>query len=195
MTLEELFEATDEKTIKKDYESKGGCRGIDHIGITVNDMDVAVKFLEDAFGASVIYSLVGKGDKPRTGKHVEETLALPKGAEIVRQTLMKLGTGPSLELFQFTNVNQQPSHMLQDFGLQHFTIFPDDINKAVKSAVDAGGILYYKPHRPHGPEGAPGSVGVYIQPPWGGIIELFHYDEIRYPDPSKTRWTPPKPVF
>lgn len=167
-------------------------RGVDHVGITVENMDVAIKFLEEAFGAEVIYSLVGKGDPPRKGKHVELTLALPKGAEIVRQTLMKVGTGPSLELFQFSNVCQQPSHMLPDFGINHITFYPNDMDKAVKDAVAAGGVLYYKPHRPHGPEGMPGSSGVYIMPPWGGIIELFHYDEIKYPKGSKiTRWTPP----
>lgn len=170
-------------------------RGIDHIGITVPDMDEAIRFLKNAFGAEVIYSLVGKDDKPREGKHVDDTLALPKSAKIVRQTLMRLGNGPSLELFQFSNVSQKPSHMLQDFGLQHFTVYVDDMEKAMEIVTKAGGKPYYKPHKPHGPEGAKGSLGVYIQPPWGGIIEMFKYDKIDYPKNTKVqRWTPPPRV-
>lgn len=189
------FLVEDANTVVNDtFKDKGGPRGIDHIGITVPDMDDAIDFLEKAFDATIIYQLVGPKDPPRKGKHVEETLALPKGAEITRQVLMRLGTGPSIELFQFSNINQQPAHMLQDFGLQHFTIFVDDMTKSIEAVKKAGGVPYYKPHRPHGIEGAKGSSGCYVKGPWGGIIELFHYDEILYPDPLKTRWTPPEPV-
>lgn len=177
---------------KKKYDDLGGPRGIDHIGITVPDMDKAVKFLQDAFGAQIVYEMVPKGGKPRTGKKIVDHLAVPAGSKIIRQTLMRLGTGPSLELFQFSDVDQKPANMLQDMGLQHFTVFVDNMDKSVKAVKAAGGKLYYPPHRPDGPEGAPTSRGVYIQPPWGGIVELFHYDTIRYPDNSTVeRWTPP----
>ena len=177
----------------KSYKDKGGPRGIDHIGITVPDMDIAIKFLEEAFDAEIVYNLTPKGSPPRKGTKIENHLATPKGAEITRQTLMRLGTGPSLELFEFKNTEQKQSHMLQDFGLQHFTVFVDDMNKSLAAVKKAGGEAYYPPHRPDKEEGASGNLGCYIRPPWGGIIELFHYKEIRYPANSTIeRWTPPE---
>lgn len=180
---------------KKTFLEKGAPRGIDHIGITVPDMDVAVKFLEEAFNATIIYELVPKGSEGRSGKHVEETLALPDGSIITRQTLMRLGVGPSIELFQFEGVNQNPSSMLNDFGLQHFTVYVEDIEKSVAAVKKAGCEPYYRPHRPAGYEGAKGNMGCYVRPPWGGIVELFQYTDIEYPDKNKTRWTPPRPML
>lgn len=83
--------------------------------------------------------------------------------------------------------------MLRDCGLQHFTVFVDDIDKSLMAVKRAGGKPYCPPHRPYKEEGAIGNSGYYIEPPWGGIIELFYYGEIRYPSSSTIqRWTTPE---
>ena len=37
-------------------------RGMDHVGITVSDIDEATRFFEEAFGAEVIYDSVSRSD-------------------------------------------------------------------------------------------------------------------------------------
>jgi len=67
-------------------------RGIDHVGITVADLEAAAKFLEEAFGAVALYDNVTP-TKPQMGAETERTLGLPTGTAIRHMRMMKLGTG------------------------------------------------------------------------------------------------------
>ncbi|CAG70246.1 MULTISPECIES: VOC family protein [Acinetobacter] len=57
-------------------------RGINHIGITVPDLDQATLFFEQALGTKWCYDGLTLNDQPRQGRIVELQLGLPQGASI-----------------------------------------------------------------------------------------------------------------
>jgi catechol 2,3-dioxygenase-like lactoylglutathione lyase family enzyme len=167
-------------------------RGIDHIGVTVPDVNAASAFLEKAFGARAVYDVLPEGGTPMAGRETEKELGMPPGAKIVHMRLMQIGTGPTLELFQIEGAPQQQPAQLNDFGWTHIAVYVDDIHAAAQRFQEAGGTLLSPPHGLAGIESGAQNAGVYGRAPWGGLIELLTYASgIQYPDPSTTRWTPP----
>lgn len=168
-------------------------RGVDHIGLTVPDVERASDFLARAFGAVPFYDVQPGDAPPMAGSETERQLGLPRGAKIVHMRLMRIGEGPSLELFQFADVAQQAAAALSDVGLQHFALYVDEIAAAAQRFTEAGGRLLSPPHPLAGVEGRAGNAGVYGLAPWGGLIELIAYPAgIEYPpDAPGSRWTPP----
>ena len=167
-------------------------RGIDHIGVTVPDVNAASTFLEKAFGARVVYDVLPEGATPIAGTQTEKELGIPRGARIVHMRLVQIGTGPALELFQFEAAPHQQSAQLNDFGWTHVAVYVDDIHAAARRFQEAGGTLLSPPHGLAGIESGPQNAGIYGRAPWGGLIEMIVYSSgIRYPDPTNTRWTPP----
>lgn len=166
-------------------------RGIDHIGITVPNVNDAAQFLEKAFQANTLYDLIEKEDEPMEGEETEQQLGIPKGSKIVHMKLMKIGESATIELFEFVNVKQAQAFSLNDFGYTHFALYVDDIEKAAERFEKAGGKLLSEIHSLGGIEDGANNAGVYGKAPWGSLIEL-----ITYPDGLKKesidRWTPPK---
>ncbi|SQC29870.1 Uncharacterised protein [Rothia kristinae] len=70
-------------------------RGINHLGVTVPDLEEATRFLREGLGAKVAYDGLTGQDEPRQGEEVERQLGLPAGAKIVRQRMIVIGTGPA----------------------------------------------------------------------------------------------------
>ena len=168
--------------------------GIEHVGVTVPDIETATKFFQAAFDAEVVYEGLGYGGPPVEGPQLEHLLNVPPGTKIRGQRLLRIGNGPSIELFEMRHAPQRPPLELDDFGWNHVCFYVDDIDQAAQRFVAAGGTLLTPPHGIGGLEGGPGrprNRGVYGRPPWGGLIELLTYpDGIGYPNPNLTRWTP-----
>ncbi|WCM61983.1 VOC family protein [Paenibacillus sp. LX16] len=168
-------------------------RGIDHIGITVPDVEQATTFLQDAFGADICYDALNKQQPPQEGKQAEQQLGLKRDARIIHIRLLRIHEGPGIELFQLENTPQAPATQLADYGLQHFAIYVDDMEVAAARFQQAGGTLLSRPHALTGIEAGARNQFVYGRSPWGMIIELISYpDGIHYPQESEVyRWTPP----
>jgi catechol 2,3-dioxygenase-like lactoylglutathione lyase family enzyme len=181
-------QSTKNQTTMKDIAS---VRGIDHIGITVPDVDAACTFLEHALGATPVYDVLKPSDPPFTGPQTEKELGIPPKSRIIHMRLMRIGNGPSLEIFQFADTHQRKSAGLNDFGYTHIAVYVDDIDAAVKRFTTAGGEMFSAPHDLAGIEEGPHNRGAYGKAPWGSLIEFITYpDGIKYPDTAKTRWTP-----
>lgn len=167
-------------------------RGIDHVGVTVPDVNAASAFLERAVGARTVYDVLPDGSTPMAGPETEKELGMPAGAKIVHMRLMQIGTGPTLELFQIEAAPHQNASRLNDFGWTHVALYVDDIEAAAKRFEEAGGTLLSPPHALAGIESGERNRGVYGRAPWGGLIELISYPSgIQYPHPGNRRWTPP----
>jgi catechol 2,3-dioxygenase-like lactoylglutathione lyase family enzyme len=166
-------------------------RGIDHVGLTVPDLETASRFLEEALGAIPLYDLQAPDAPPMAGAEAEMQLGLPSGAKVVHMRLLRVGEGPSLELFQFADASQRDAAALSDFGLQHFAVYVDDIDEAAARFEAAGGELLSSPNPLVGPEAAPRNRWLYGRTPWGSLIELITYpDGVRVPNSRPRRWTP-----
>ncbi|WP_056059875.1 VOC family protein [Sphingomonas sp. Leaf230] len=60
----------------KDAIKPGKVRGIDHIGITVPDVEAATRFLSEAFDATIVYDTVADGLPRRSPEDLAPTVAL-----------------------------------------------------------------------------------------------------------------------
>ncbi|WP_066912180.1 VOC family protein [Millisia brevis] len=169
-------------------------RGIQHIGVTVPDLDAATQFLVDGLGAKIAYDGLTLDDEPREGPEVERQLGLPPGARIRRQRMVVIGEGPGLEIFQIEG-DQRPAAGLADIGLNHISFYVDDIEGMRRRLIDAGGTALSDVHGNSRFEDTPGNGSVYVRAPWGMLIELQtipngHY----YPADSQAKvWMPDPP--
>lgn len=166
-------------------------RGIDHVGITVPDVNAASAFFEKALGAKTLYDVLPEGGKPFEGTETEKELGIPKASKIVHMRLVQIGNGPTIELFQFAGASQEKAAGLNDYGLQHIAVYVDDIDVACKQFQATGGELLSAPHALANVEDGPNNKGVYGKAPWGTLIELITYPD-GLKDKSLHRWTPEK---
>lgn len=167
-------------------------RAVDHVGVTVPDVDAATRFFEHAFGAVTLYDVLPKEGGDMSGAGPEAELGLTSGTRIVHMRLLRIGNGPCLELFRLEDGEQRESPRLQDFGLTHIGIYVDDIEAACNAVTTAGGELLAGPHPLAGIEDNDGNAGIYGRAPWGMLIELLTYPGgIAYGAESPAiRWTP-----
>ncbi|UYG16409.1 VOC family protein [Brachybacterium huguangmaarense] len=130
-------------------------------------------------------------DEPRSGPEVERQLGLPRGAAIHRQRMFVIGEGPGLEVFEISG-EQRPASGLADLGLNHISLYCDDIEGSLARLVAAGGRALSEVHGNSRHEDTEGNGSVYVEAPWGMLIELQtipggHY----YPADSESEvWMP-----
>lgn len=165
-------------------------RAIEHIGITVPDLEQATTFFADAFGAEKIYDMI---DAPLSGPGIESGLGVPPGTAIEAIRMLRLGNGPNLELFVYSGTKQREPALPSDFGIQHFCVYVDDIDAAATKLENAGGTLLSAPGDLPGGDAGPGNRYLYARTPWGSTVEL-----VTYPSPQAyeagtelRRWRPP----
>lgn len=167
-------------------------RGINHIGLTVDDLDAASNFLERGLGALFCYDGLTRDDPPREGPEVERQLGLGKGSRILRQRLMRIGNGPNIEIFEIEAGDSRSPLSLQDRGWNHISVYCDDIRGALKRLVAAGAEPLSEVHGNSRHEDTDNNGSVYVRPPWGGLIELQSIPNGYYypPDSKADTWVP-----
>ncbi len=107
-----------------------GLLGMDHVGITVPDLDEAVAWFEDVLGCSAPLTF-GPFSDP-TGTFMQDLLGVHPRAVIEQITLVRCGNGPNVELFQYTSPDQdQTFRKNSDFGGKHIAFYVRHIDKAV----------------------------------------------------------------
>jgi catechol 2,3-dioxygenase-like lactoylglutathione lyase family enzyme len=170
-------------------------RAIDHVGVTVPNIEDATKFLVQAFGAEVIFAMDSHRDvsDPAVLAQEQAKLGTRPGARWTRTLVLRLGEGPSIELFEYDDSERLPPPTPSDLGIQHFGLYVDDIERAAESVVAAGGRRLDGPTLLPALESGEGNMWLYTVAPWGGIIEL-----VSYPSPQEyeqhtevRRWRPP----
>lgn len=167
-------------------------RGIDHIGVTVPDLEAATEFFRAAFGAEVLYDTLPREDGPNRGHATDARLGVPEGTAQRAVRMLALPSGPGLELFEYSGPRQDRPAVASDLGFQHVAFYADDLDAAVAAVAAAGGCALAEPGPLPGPEAGPRNRFVYCRTPWGSTIEL-----VTYPDPQPytettalRRWTP-----
>ena len=147
-------------------------RGINHIGMTVPNIDEAFTFLKNAFGAEYAYDGLTYDDEPRKGSEVDRMLGLSKGAAIVKQRMVVIGNGPNIEMFEIESENKKEPLELEDNGYNHISLFVEDMDSAIDQAVNAGATALSEKHDNSRYEDTEGSSSVYVKSPWNSLIEL-----------------------
>jgi catechol 2,3-dioxygenase-like lactoylglutathione lyase family enzyme len=164
-------------------------RAIEHIGITVPDLEQATTFFSDAFDAEKIYDMI---DAPLAGPDIETGLGVPPGTRIEAIRMLRLGNGPNLELFVYSGTQQRNPVLPNDLGIQHFCVYVDDMDAVAARLEKAGGTLLSAPGDLPGGDAGPGNRYLYARTPWGSTVELVTYPSPQaYEDGTeRRRWRP-----
>lgn len=161
-------------------------RGMNHIGMTVPDIESATDFLKKGLGAKIAYDSQTLEDRPRGGPLVEKLLGIPEDSYIVKKRMLTIGNGPNIELFQFYNVHSREPLSLEDYGYTHLSFYTDDIQKSFRQMEAAGGVPLSNVHANTRYEDSEGNGTVYFKTPWGSLIELQTVPEgYYYPEYSE----------
>jgi glyoxylase I family protein len=165
-----------------------GLRGVEHVGLTVPDLEAAGAFLTGVLGAVMVFD-GGAIDDPDTMTRV---LGAPEGTT-ARYRFYRLGMGLNLEVFEYApTAGAAPGNHQR--GGHHLALYVDDIDAAHAHLAASGVETSGPPERiREGP--AAGSAWFYFRAPWGLQMECVSYpDGKAYEATAQTRlWSPLSP--
>jgi len=148
-----------------------GLRGIDHIGLTVPNLEQAVDFFVNVIGCKAFFS-----DKagPFDNDWMQKNLNVDPKASLTNHRV-RCGNGANFELFEYQSPDQrkaQPKN--SDYGGHHFALYVDDIDAAVAYLRGKGLTVLGEIKRGStGP--TKGLAWVYVLAPWGTQLEFVSY--------------------
>ena len=148
-----------------------GLRGCDHIGLTVPNLDEAVKFFTEVIGCEYIFD---GGSVSNTPKFMSESLNVNPKASL-RYCFVRCKNGSNFELFEYESPDQKKeAPKNSDIGGHHLAIYVDDIYSAVKFLKSKNLRIFGDVNEiSSGP--AAGSSWVYFLAPWGLQMELVSF--------------------
>jgi catechol 2,3-dioxygenase-like lactoylglutathione lyase family enzyme len=167
-----------------------GLVGMDHVGITVPDINQAIEWYEDVLGAAAPLTF---GPFP-AGPFVASVVDVAQTASIDQITMLRIGHSANIELFQYTAPDGQRHDVPKnsDWTGHHVAFYVTDIAPAIEYMVEKG--VRRMPAGPftltQGP--AAGQTIQYVQTPWGSYVEFISYpDGMAYDVPSvHPLWSP-----
>jgi catechol 2,3-dioxygenase-like lactoylglutathione lyase family enzyme len=142
-------------------------RGIDHIGITVGDIDQALDFYQRLLEIRLIGR--GEDDSPQL-----ETITGLAGARI-RYAELDLGGGQILELLEYLEPDGRPLDQRPcDPGASHLALAVDDVDGVWERLAESGVPVNSPPIEPGGYDEAwKGARCAYLSDPDGRTVELI----------------------
>ncbi|QPM89169.1 lactoylglutathione lyase family protein [Pseudooceanicola algae] len=154
-------------------------RTFSHIGLSVLDVDAAVKFYSEVMG---FYVLMQPSDivEDDSAIGVMCTDVFGPGWKHLRIAHLSTGDGIGIELFEFAD-NHAPddNFAYRRHGTFHFAIQDPDLEGLLEKIVAAGG-KQRMPVREYFPGEKPYRM-VYVEDPFGNIFELYsHSYELTY---------------
>lgn len=157
-----------------------GAKGIQHIGVSVPDLDKAREFYLDLLGAVEVGPPLEWRDNP----FIDEVIGLKSSA--ARQFMCRLGNA-HIEVFEYSlpvPERQDPDRGVNHHGYTHFAVQVEDIQACHKRLVDAGirvhtppsmaGITVDAEGRKHG------YAATYCRDFFGNVFEIMEI----YEDPQ-----------
>jgi catechol 2,3-dioxygenase-like lactoylglutathione lyase family enzyme len=167
-----------------------GLVGVDHVGLTVPDIDEAVAWFQDVMGATSAMSFGPISDPKGTLMH--DLLGVDASAVIDEISLLRIGRSANIELFQYEAPDQRRTHPRNsDWSGHHIAFYVTDIEAAVEY-MDAKGIQKFLGPFAVTAGPAAGQTINYFKTPFGTYVELISYPEgMAYDVPSvKPLWSP-----
>ena len=167
-----------------------GIRGLDHIGVTVPDIEQAVGFFQDVLGCQEAFRFGPFMDDK--GTFMQDLVNVNPRAVIKQIVMVRCGQGSNIELFQYSSPDQKTEEPRNsDYGGHHLAFYVKDIKAAVDKAK-ANGLKTFMGPFPIKEGPAAGQSITYVLAPWGMQLELISYPKgMAYEKGAKTRlWAP-----
>ena len=149
-----------------------GLTGVEHIGLTVPDIEEATRFFIAVLGAETIYDI---GPFEHSNDWMAQHLAVHPRSRINKMRVIKIANGPVLELMEFTAPDQDrrvPRN--SDYGGWHMAFYVEDMDEALVALkahaveIQSGPVVMTE-----GPSA--GLQWLYFKAPWGQQLELVSY--------------------
>ncbi|HEX5118041.1 MAG TPA: VOC family protein [Pseudonocardiaceae bacterium] len=148
-----------------------GLTRVDHIGITVPDLEAASEFLMDVLGCEYMYSL---GPYEHDDDWMSEHLNVHPRAVMRQLHFFRCGGQAIFEVFHYEAPEQDATPPRNsDVGGHHVAFYVDDLDAAVAYLHDKGVRVLGEPTASSGP--SQGQRWVYFLSPWGMQFELVSY--------------------
>ena len=118
-------------------EGQLGLVGMDHVGITVPDIDQAITWFEDVMGCVAPLTFGPFGDP--TGTFMQDLLDVHPRAVIQQITMVRCGRSANIELFEYTAPDQRTTFPRNsDWSGHHIAFYVTDLGAAaVRAAIAA----------------------------------------------------------
>lgn len=164
---------------------------VDHIGLTVPDLDEAISFFTGVLGCELTYE-VGPLEHPddwmarQLNVHPRSTM---------RVATLRCGPVTNLELFEYSTADQRaelPKN--SDHGGHHLAFFVKDMNAAVAYLREQPGITVLGEPQVDDEGPIEGNEWVYFLAPWGMQMEVRRWGEgMPYESLTSARMFGPEP--
>jgi glyoxylase I family protein len=149
-----------------------GVTRLDHVGITVPDIEQAREFFVDVLGFEYLYTLGPLRDDE--GHWMSEHLNVHDRAVAPRIYFFRMGGQAILEVFEYHAPDQRPEPPRNsDIGGHHIALYVDDLDAAVADLRRRGLRVLGEPTVSKGPH--EGQRWIYFLAPWGLQCELVSY--------------------
>lgn len=162
------------------HENKPYPRNFSHIGISVPDLEKAVKFYTEVLGW---YLIMAPTDVTEDDSPIGLMCTDVFGAGWERFKIAHLSTGDriGIELFEFKNQeNPKDNFEYWKTGIFHFCVQDPDVEGLADKIVAAGGKKRMKAPRYYYPGEKPYRM-IYMEDPFGNILEIYsHSYELHY---------------
>lgn len=145
----------------------------DHIGITVGDLDAAVRLYTDVFDLDVLVEAQTATLATAAGDRRRDVFGPRWGAMRIAH-LATRGGGIGIELFEFlepATVAPATAFAYWERGISHICFTVDDLEAAIEKLMAFGGRQRSQIHTVW-----PGTRVCYCEDPWGVVIELSSRD-------------------
>ncbi|WP_201557788.1 lactoylglutathione lyase family protein [Psychrobacter sp. 72-O-c] len=155
-------------------------RSFSHIGLSVPDLDKAVKFYTEVMGWYTIVepTKIVEDDSP-VGQMCTEIFG--KGWGHLHISHLSTADRVGVELFQFKNQeNPEDNFEYWKTGIFHFCVQDPNLEELVDSIIAAGGKKRMEKPRYYYPGEKPYRM-IYMEDPFGNIVEIYsHSYELTY---------------
>lgn len=168
-------------------------RGIEHVGMVVPDIRAAETFFADVFGSEVLYRSATPEGPDMAGTDIGDVNGMPKDNSFKAVSMLRLGTGANIELFEVGSLTRDEVPAMTDLGVTHFSIYCDDVKVVGDAMLSAGGTMLEGPSPMEGQEAGDGNYIWFGRTPWGSLIELIQFPTpptCDAPEATQHRWQP-----
>ena len=169
-----------------------GLRGVDHLGVTVPDLNEAERFFVDVLGAIPIYTL---GAKQSDDDWMLSHLGVHPRTVISEIRFYRLGNGMNFELFKYDAADGQAEEPKNsDIGGHHVALYVDDMDAAIEHLRSHNVEIMGEPTA--SAQAAKGQRWLYFRSPWGMQFELVSYPQGKAyeKDAAIKLWHPARPA-
>ena len=169
-----------------------GLRGVEHIGITVPDIDQAERFFVDTIGCERVYSL---GPFEHEDEWMKTHLGVHPRTVMRELRFYRCRFGPNFEVFQYEAADSQgPYPRNSDVGGHHVAFYVDDFDAALKHLRSHDVEIMGEPTQSS--SHSLGQTWIYFRAPWGMQFELVSFPNGKlYETTSAVKlWHPARPA-